>query len=318
MRELQTIFMFSGQGSQYFQMGRALFEHNETFAASMVRMDARVRELCGTSVIESLYDERRNRGESFDGLRLASPAIFMVEVALARTLIHAGIQPQIALGASLGSYAAAVTVGALDADVALEAVLRQAAVFEAHAEPGGMIAVFAHPDLHREPALRDHCEIAASNFPAHFVIAAPAERLASLEKFLHGQGVLAVRLPVRYAFHSQWIDAARPHLLECLRPVAFAAPRMSLICCASGTAVTEISSDYFWRVARQPVQFHETIRQLESGGCYRYIDVGPAGSLAGFVKYSLSPASASVVQSVLTPFGRDLENLSAAVAGAPC
>jgi acyl transferase domain-containing protein len=181
-----------------------------------------------------------------------------------------------------------------------------------------MIAVFAHPDLYRAATLRDNCEIAAVNFPAHFVIAAPAEQLDSLEKFLQSQRVLAVRLPVRHAFHSRWIDAARPHLLECLRPVAFATPRMPMICCASGTTVTEPASDYFWHVARQPVQFHETIKQLESRGCYRYIDVGPAGSLAGFVKYGLSPGSTSVVQPVLTPFGRDLENLSAICAGAPC
>jgi acyl transferase domain-containing protein len=318
MRALQTVFMFSGQGSQYFHMGRELFEHNETFAASMVRMDARVRELCGHSVIQAVYDQRRNRGESFESLRLTSPAIFMVEVALAHALIHAGVRPQLVLGASLGSYAAAVTAGALDADVALEAVVNQATAFEASAVPGGMIAVFADPDLYREAALCDNCEIAAVNFSGHFVIAAPADRLESLERFLQTRGVLAVRLPVRFAFHSRWIDAARPHLLDCLRPVEFAALRMPMICCAIGTAVTEISSEYFWRVARQPVQFHETIKQLESRGCYRYVDVGPAGSLAGFVKYGLSPASASVVQSVLTPFGRDLENLSAVAAGAPC
>jgi acyl transferase domain-containing protein len=147
-----------------------------------------------------------------------------------------------------------------------------------------MIAVCANPDLYREAALRDNCEIAASNFSTHFVIAAPAQRLGAIEGFLQDQGVLAIRLPVRFAFHSRWIDAARPPLLEYLRSMAMEAPRIPLICCASAGVATEVAADYFWRVARQPVRFHDTIRRLESQGCYRYIDVGPAGSLAGFVK----------------------------------
>jgi acyl transferase domain-containing protein len=318
MMQLQTVFMFSGQGSQYFQMGRELFERNEVFAGWMARLDARVQALCGRSVIQTLYDERRSIGESFECIQLASAAIFMVEVALARTLLHCGVQPQLTLGASLGSYAAAVTADALDVDAALALVLAQAAVFEEHVGPGGMIAVFADPDLYREAVLRDNCEIAAVNFPAHFVIAATADRLDRVELFLKSKRVLAVRLPVRFAFHSRWIESARPQLLERLRSVAFAAPRIPLVCCANGAAVTEVSGDYFWQVARQPVQFHRTIMELESSGSYRYIDVGPAGTLATFVKYGLSPDSASTVQAVLTPFGRDLQNLGVVTAGLPC
>ena len=43
-------FLFSGQGSQYYQMGRGLYEHNAVFRASMDRMDRAAQALLGEPV----------------------------------------------------------------------------------------------------------------------------------------------------------------------------------------------------------------------------------------------------------------------------
>ncbi|XOS93736.1 acyltransferase domain-containing protein [Brevibacillus laterosporus] len=50
------VFMYSGQGSQYYQMGRALFEQNNIFRSYMYELDAKVRELIGVSVRSELYE----------------------------------------------------------------------------------------------------------------------------------------------------------------------------------------------------------------------------------------------------------------------
>src|SRR4051812_8779412 len=99
--------MFSGQGSQYFHMGRALFEGNATFRHWMTRLDAMVRQSSGASVVETLYSDANRRSDAFDRTLLTHPAIFMVEVSLAQCLMDAGLQPDLVLGASLGSFAAA-------------------------------------------------------------------------------------------------------------------------------------------------------------------------------------------------------------------
>jgi len=74
--------MFSGQGSHYLQMGRALFDDNRIFRDWMMRLDDFVRQSSGTSVIETLYSDRHKAGDSFDRTLLTHPAIFMVELSL--------------------------------------------------------------------------------------------------------------------------------------------------------------------------------------------------------------------------------------------
>src|SRR5688572_6962505 len=109
----RTVFMFSGQGSQYFHMGRALYERSDVFRAELDHLDALATPLVGQSVVRALYDERRSKADTFDRLALTSPAIFMVEWALARAVVEAGVRPDVVLGVSNGSFAAAVMAGAL-------------------------------------------------------------------------------------------------------------------------------------------------------------------------------------------------------------
>ena len=77
----KTAFLFSGQGSQYFQMGRGLYEQNLVFRSCMEQMDNLARDMLGVSVAEALYGPH-GKAEPFDELRLTHPAIFMVEFAL--------------------------------------------------------------------------------------------------------------------------------------------------------------------------------------------------------------------------------------------
>jgi hypothetical protein len=67
-------------------------------------------------------------------------------------------------------------------------------------------------------------------------------------------------------------------------------------------------------VVRNPIRFQEAMRCLEQQGTYRYIDVGPAGTLANFVKYGLTNSSRSTAHAILTPYGRDQKNFEALLA----
>jgi acyl transferase domain-containing protein len=93
MARQQTVFMFSGQGSPYYPMGRELFEGGATFRRWMLDLDALVRERIGQSVLSTLYDPARGKTDSFERLLLTHPAIFMIEVALAQALIARKVVP---------------------------------------------------------------------------------------------------------------------------------------------------------------------------------------------------------------------------------
>jgi acyl transferase domain-containing protein len=310
----QTVFMFSGQGSQYFQMGRALFEGDETFRASMSRLDELARKWTGTSVVQALYSEDRRKGDSFDRTLLTHPAIFMVEVSLARCLIQAGVQPDLVLGVSVGSFAAAAVAGFVDVEEALMAVIRQAIALEEACEPGAMTAVLADPSLFAEQTFSGRSELAAVNFSSHFVVSARRSELEWIEAALKRRNVGHQRLPVSFAFHSQWIDPAKGAFASSLGSIRRAPGRLPLVCCDQTTTVSALTDDFFWDVVRRPIRFRETVARLEQQGARRYIDVGPAGTLATFLKYTLPEGSGSTVHAILTPFGTDRKNLAAVAA----
>ena len=204
-----TVFMFSGQGSQYFHMGRELYDQHTSFRGWMLRLDEVARQSLDESVVEAVYSGARGKGDPFDRTLLTHPAIFMVEYSLAQILIQAGVIPDIVLGASLGSFAAAAVAGFIDVEDALKATIQQARVLEECCEPGGMAAVLADPALFAEDFLSGHSELAAVNFSSHFVVSARKTELAGIESALRKKQVGYQSLPVSFPFHSKWIDQAK-------------------------------------------------------------------------------------------------------------
>jgi bacillaene synthase trans-acting acyltransferase len=309
----KTVFMFSGQGSQYFQMGRELFKRNDIFHEWMLRLDPIARELTGHSVIETLYSEASRKGESFDRTLLTHPAIFMVEYALAQALMHAGVSPDMVLGVSMGSFAAATVGGFIEVEDALVSVVHQAIALE-QCERGGMIAILANPDLFAEDFLNNRSELAAVNFSSHFVISARWNDLEYIEAVLKKGNVGYQRLPVSEAFHSRWIDKAKAPFESFMRSIRCRQGSLSLGCCDQAAVLYGLSADYFWNVVRRPIRFHETIVRLEQLSSHRYIDVGPAGTLATFLRYGMPASTRSTVHAILTPYGLDEKNLTALLA----
>lgn len=311
-----TVFMFSGQGSQYFQMGKELFEKNDCFREWMTRLDEMARPSIGASVVETIYASGRSKGEPFDRTLLTHPAIFMIEYSLAQTLDRAGVRPDLVLGASLGSFAAAAVAGFISAGDALSAVIRQARALEESGEPGGMTAILNDPSLFDRDFIRGRSELAGVNFSSHFVVSARRTDLAEIETILKRDEIGYQRLPVSFPFHSRWIESARAPFESFMRTVRCNAGRMPLVCCDRAVALSALPEDYFWGVVRNPIRFRETIAGLEQQGPRRYIDVGPAGTLATFLKYGLPAGSKSTVHTILTPFGVDQRNLNAVSASA--
>jgi bacillaene synthase trans-acting acyltransferase len=305
----QTVFMFSGQGSQYHQMGRDLFDTHAVFRETMLRLDAAVYRLCGQRVVEAVYGSPAS--QVFDRTLLTHPAIFMVEYSMAQCLMQAGIQPDLCLGTSLGSFAAATVAGCLDVDDALLAVVEQAVALEASCLRGGMIAILAEPSLYREAFLSEHSEFAGANFDRHFAVSAAQGELEAIESGLKQRGLAFQRLPVSFAFHSRWIDGAQRQFSSAVRHVSCRRATVPIMCGERGELLDVLPDDYFWRVVRQPMRFGQALAGLERRGGHRYVDVGPSGTLATFVKYGLREGSASTVHPVLTPFGRDRVNLQA-------
>ncbi|MEV1064381.1 ACP S-malonyltransferase [Streptomyces sp. NPDC050263] len=308
----RTVFMFSGQGSQTYQMGRELYDGEPVFRDALHRLDALVAPELGGSVVARLYDPSHPVSEPFTDTVVTHPAIVMVELALAETLISYGVVPDLLLGVSLGEYTAAVLAGVLEPGECLRRLVGTARS-AADAAPGGMLAVLAEPGLYdREPDLHRDLDLAGRNYDAHFVVSGPPAALERAERLLTAREIAHQRVPVSHAFHSRLMDPSRPAFDALWADVEFRPPRLPMISSATAAPLTEVTVGHLWRVARDPIEFAATIGELEPQGPFLYVDAGPSGTLHNFLRAHLAarPDSGSESLALLTPFTRDTHRLA--------
>lgn len=307
--------MFSGQGSHYYQMGQALYEDNPLFRHWMRKADSVCQNKIGYSIIKELYHPEHKKSDVFSHILLTHPAIYMVEYALAQTVLSLGIKPDYVLGVSLGELTAAVLAGVLSFEEGLQAVLVQAQMFEEHCSQGAMMAVMESPHLYEtHPFMKEKSTLAALNFPAHFVISGESEALSHVSHSLKEKDIATQELPVAHAFHSSLIDDAALPYLDFLKDQLlkfFKSPTLPFISCAEKRMMETIPYSHLWQAVRQPIEFQATIEVLEKENNFIYLDLGPSGTLATFAKYNLKDTpSQSQTYALLSPFSNDVKNLA--------
>jgi len=304
------IFMFSGQGSQYYQMGKALFEQQPIFRKWMLKLNEIASDTLGESILDKLYDQSKSKSSLFDQTLYSHPAIFMVEYSLSQVFLEEGVVPDYVFGTSMGEFAAAAVAGVMEVDELLIAVIKQAQMLEAHCQKGGMTAIIHQTTLLEEmPSLFSQVELASVNFHAHFVVAGGLAPLKNLENALSQKNILYQSLPVSIGFHSNLIEAAKPAYTDFLQQKTYNPPQIPFISCVYGEMLSSIPQHYFWEVVRKPMTFQQTVQNLEEKQTYIYLDLGPSGTLANFVKYGLAQHSQSKTFPTLTPFNSGISNL---------
>jgi acyl transferase domain-containing protein len=305
----KVVWMFSGQGSQYFDMGRDLFESDSEFRDSMLSCNTQCERL-GFSLAEIVYPKQKKPlSELFDNVLHTHPALLCVQYSLAQTLLRRGMKPDLVLGYSLGEMAALTVAGALPLTAALESLVSHSQMIVRSTFPGAMMAVMAPAGIVDSSPVYRGTTIAAHNFANHFVLAGLRDPMGRVEAHLRAAEIAHQRLPVNFAFHSPCMDPLAAYFkneASRLRPRALAFPLVSL---AYGETMEAVPDEFFWNVLRHPVRFDEGIRKLEAAGDYRYVDLGPSGTLATFLKYVLKPDSRSAVYPILTPFRQAVVNL---------
>ncbi|MFJ2455759.1 ACP S-malonyltransferase [Pseudomonas protegens] len=311
-----VVFMFPGQGCQFYQMGRELYQNNSRFHRWMNELDSLVHAELGQSLIAGIYHDNNPRSKVFDDVRLSHPAIFMIEYALGKTLIEHGITPDYLLGASLGELAAAALAGVMTLPEAIRLAVRQGQLFHQQQAPSGegaMLAILAAQSLYQQlPALHQHCDIAAYNAPSLMVVAGPSSAIAEAERQLSAQDVVFQRLPVNQAFHSRHIEFFKPQVEALLGQTRFNPAQIPVISCLDTRDMHRFDRDHYWQSIRQPIRFSQTLERIEAEAAERgeamiYLDLGPSGTLVNLIKQNIRDRALPTIHAVLSPFGRDLE-----------
>ena len=302
----QIVFMFSGQGSQYYHMGKELYENHSRFKYWMDHCDEIVYPLVQTSLIDVLY-RGQGKSEPFDQILYTNPALLCIEYSLARVLMEMSIHPDFLLGYSLGEITASVVSGVVSLEEGIQLVVGMAKLVEKKTQLVEMLAIIESQEVMTEfPDLFQNCWLTGKNFQRNFVVSGLPDDIQHLQEDLSQKNRLSQKLPVKYGFHTELIDSIEEEFKQLVRKINLLPIRIPVISSLKTGTLQEASVEYFWEVIRYPVDFEKTIDRMLKKGDYIFIDAGPSGSLATSVKYILPSNSSSLPLQMIDQFGNDL------------
>lgn len=273
-------FVFSGQGAQAPGMGKELYECSDAAKA--------VFELCdsirpGTS--EQCFNGTK---EELTVTANTQPDMFAVEVAAARALVEAGIQPDALAGFSLGEISALAFSGAVSLEDGFKLVCHRGELMQeaSNAADSAMVAVVKLPPEKVEELAGQFDQVYPVNYnsPAQTVCAGLSSSMDGFKAAVKAAGGRALPLKVSGAFHSPFMSSAAKGLAEVLAPMEFGTPSCPLYSNVTAQPYEDGQfKDLLSRQVENPVRWQTIVENMIAAGVDTFIEVGPGKTLAGLI-----------------------------------
>ena len=277
-------------------MARELFEAEPVFADTVRRCAQAVDPMLPQPLLDVMFSTDREAAETLRNTAFAQPAIFAVEMGLARLWQSWGIEPDVVLGHSVGQYAAACVAGVFSLEDGARLIAERGRLFGSLPAGGRMVAVFADPeDVERAAEGFPRVSVGAYN-GRNTVLSGPAEDLDQIVAACSAEGTRCTWLETSHAFHSELLDPVLDEFESFARQFDYAVPTMPLVCNRTGavlTGETPIDAQYWRRHSRQPVQFTESVRTVAALGCSVLMEIGPQPVLTAAALQSWPESSAT-------------------------
>ncbi len=300
-RKRPVVFMFSGQGAQYVDMTRGLYDSEPVFKTNDDRCAEILEPILDLDIRGLMFPEASARDEAADTLRqtvYTQPALFVVEYSLAMLWQTWGLQPAALVGHSIGEYVAACLSGVFTLKDALSLVAARGRLMQG-LPTGSMLAVpLTESEL--EPYLDDRTCIGVINSDSMCVVSGENEAVAELARTLEEEGVQSRPVQTSHAFHSPMMEPILDSFRDEVTKAQPREPQIPLVSNRTGTWMTAdqaMDPDYWAQHLRHAVRFHDCLSTLLEDPNRVLLEVGPGRTLSSLTRMHPAKESDTVVVS---------------------
>lgn len=324
----RTVFVFTGQGAQWFAMGRELMNTRSPYRDSVLKSDDMLANIGASwSLIDELSKDTKS--SRINEAQIAQPATTAIQVALVDLLHSVGVEAHAVVGHSSGEIGAAYATGALDQFSALKVAYHRGLLKIDHSVTGkgAMLAV----GLGEEEASKylsqvkaGKAVVACSNSPSSSTISGDEAAIVELKALLDAESVFARQLQVDTAYHSHHVQAVAHEYLHALRDLECGVPRAAVKFFSSVTAgrmMKGFSAEYWVQNLVSKVRFREALDCLCSdlnassqstliSLSPMFVEVGPHSALSGPIRQIMMKSSLPSGYSSFSALSRNQNALS--------
>lgn len=282
---MSLAFVYSGQGAQYFGMGKELYDNHEIVRSVFQQAS----EVLGYDMAALCFEEN-------DKLHLTEytqPAILTVSYAIDQLLASEGIQPTHLAGLSLGEYTALVKANAFSFSEGLKLVAKRGK-FMSEAAPAGtgkMVAVMNTEREVIEEACREASKIAYVapanyNMPTQIVIGGEVEGVDRAVELLEEKGVRRmIPLQVSGPFHTALLHPAAIQLGELLKEFSIQELTLPVIGNTMAEVMTKDEIPHLLeKQVESAVKWEDGVKKMVELGVDTFVEIGPGKTLSKFIK----------------------------------
>ncbi|MBU1172699.1 MAG: SDR family oxidoreductase [Proteobacteria bacterium] len=293
----QTAFLFSGQGSQYVDMGKdiAMFDNvtqNIWDMSASIPMDGETL-LSDVVFPKPVFSDEHEKAltKRLTQTEWAQPAICTTSLTMLEILKQANILPDCVAGHSLGEVSALHAAGVIDKEGLIKIARKRGELMaKASAKKGAMTAV-AEPSEKIEGLLKTWNTgviIANHNSPKQVVLSGALDEIENVEKKLNAEGIKTHRLPVSTAFHSSLMTDSCEPFKTFIDSIDFKPQLIPIYSNADAKPYDKKSvRETLTKQINHPVRFVEQIDAMYQQGVRTFIEVGPGGILTKLVDQCL-------------------------------
>lgn len=284
-------FLFTGQGPQYVNMGKQLYDEVPYFREMMNQCDSIASPILGESLLDIIYPKSApsdSHTTKINHTTITQPALFAFEYSLAKLWQHWGIEPDALVGHSLGEFVAATVSGLFNLDEAIALVCARGRL-RLDCDSGSMASIsLLHTEVEKllkTSGLQKKISIAAINGPESTVVAGDSDSIDIFLTQVESAGHEVKPLAISHAFHSPLAEPMIPAFEKIVEKMSIGSLQIPVISNVTGdfADVDVVGNAAYWGDhIRKPVNFYTGIKTLIDDGFEIFIEIGPKPILSAF------------------------------------